>query len=279
MVIWQMMFSQQIVDTTKIWSIMEEYCQPWGTVYSTAYYKFRGDTLIEGNTYKNVWISNDEFHDNWDFFGAFIREVDNKVYYRNYSGDEGLIYDFNIEPGDSVVIDNPRGPGSMPLLFAGIDSVETNNGLRARWELTNDNYEISEYWIEGVGSKAGVINSSTGLFGSLCGLYYLLCESEDGETVYVNPEYNQCWMLTTGINEENNDKKIIVSVTDSNLEIVMPVNDVKTIFVSDISGNILYREVVNDKSISFPLSFFSNGIYLVTVKTSSYIQTRKIIIK
>ena len=74
---------------------MEEHCQPWGSTYSTDYFQFEEDTIINGFVYKKVWISEDETYQNWNFYSAFIREENNKVYYKHMFGEEGLIYDFN----------------------------------------------------------------------------------------------------------------------------------------------------------------------------------------
>ena len=136
--------SQEIVNTNKLWSIMSEHCQPWGSTYSTDFFMFDEDTIINDILYQKVWISEDENHEDWNFYGAFIREVDNRVYYRQMFGDEGLIYDFNLQLGDSVVVNNPRSIGEISLFLNAIDSVETENGYLERWTLVNNLYPDHE---------------------------------------------------------------------------------------------------------------------------------------
>lgn len=41
------LFSQEIVDPAKLWSNMEEHCQPWGSTYSTDFIRFDIDTIID----------------------------------------------------------------------------------------------------------------------------------------------------------------------------------------------------------------------------------------
>ncbi len=121
-------YSQEIVNPDKVWSIMEEHCQPWGSNYSTEFIRFDTDTIIDGTVYQKVWIAEDEYHQNWNFYGAFIREDEGLVYYRELFSEEVLIYNFNLEIGDSVVVDNPRAAGALTLVLAEIDSVLLENG-------------------------------------------------------------------------------------------------------------------------------------------------------
>ena len=187
--------AQEIVDNQKQWSILTGHCLPDYTTYTTTFFKFDEDTIIEGKLYQKVFISEDEYQEEWYFYGSFIREENKKVYLREYYGEEGLIYDFNLHLGDMVEVNNPRAISEVSLVLTEIDSVETSDGYRERWKLTNVEFMISEYWIEGIGSMNGVLNSSTEVFGGLCGTYILLCEEESGNTIYLNPEYEFCYYL------------------------------------------------------------------------------------
>gem|GEM_PF-623164 len=174
------LLSQEIVDVNKSWSIAQIHCQPWGNAYSTQFYRFEGDTIVDGVFYQKVMISLDANGDRWDFFGAFIREEEGRVYYRELFQEEGLIYDFNLQPGDTVQIDNSRGQEMVHLVLASVDSVAAENGVIEQWTLDCVEYPgNSETWLRGVGSMAGVINSGIDIFGGLCGLYVLLCSEED----------------------------------------------------------------------------------------------------
>ncbi len=261
-------YSQEIVNSTMIWSSMEEHCQPWGSTYSTDYFRFDSDTVIDDITYKRVWISEDEDHVEWNFYGAFIREENNKVYYRQMFGEEGLIYDFNLEIGDSVLVNNPRAVGEIWLFLDEIDSVETTEGMRERWKLMSNEYPNSEYWIRGIGSQTGVLNSSSGIFGGLCGLFTLLCQKEDGELLYLNPDYQSCYLYTTGQNEwERRYNPIVLSYNKSqrNVTVYVAGKSEKDIVLSSITGQIISNVTTSLESKTLSVLNSPSGIYIITV--------------
>jgi len=275
------LFSQEIVDPTKVWSNMEEHCQPWGSTFSTDFIRFDIDTIIDDQVYKKVWISEDEEQQEWNFYGAFIREEDGRIYYRQMFGEEGLIYDFNLEVGDSVLIDNPRSAGALTLFFTEIDSVEITNGYRERWKLVSNTYENPEYWIRGIGSQTGVINSSTGVYGGLCGLYTLLCQKVDNELVYQNSDIGSCFMITTAINDNYENQPQFSLSYDRNNKIVklqMENEQFRTITLSNITGNIIESKQTNGTLMSFNLSQHAIGLYVVTVVQSGSVYSQKFIV-
>ncbi len=273
--------SQEIVNPSKLWSSMEEHCQPWGSTYSTDYLRFESDTIIDDYTYKHVWISEDEDHEEWNFYGAFIREENNRVYYRQMFGEEGLIYDFNLELGDSVLIDNPRAVGAIWLFLAEVDSVETVEGMKERWRLISNEYPNSEYWIRGVGSRTGVLNSSSGIFGGLCGLYTLLCQKEDGELIYVNPEYQSCYLYTTGRDEGekiNDPIRLKYDKFQKSVTVIFSGNSEKEIILSNITGHT--KSSISNSLESTTLSLLNNpaGIYIITVLQDGNRYSKKFIL-
>lgn len=155
-----------------------------------------GDTLLDGLTYLKVWISGDSLSTNWRLTGDFLREdQDQKVWLRSVSEPEQLLYDFNLLPGDSIAV----GEGCTAYLID-IDTVELNNGaLRKRLHFMVQNgfeEDVIQYWIEGIGSTAGLLepwNSScyTDTGGGL------LCHFEDGLLVYpTNP--SSCFIVPVG---------------------------------------------------------------------------------
>ncbi len=272
--------SQEIVDSNKMWSSMEEHCQPWGSTYSTDYFRFDQDTLISDTIYKHVFISEDEDHENWNFYGAFIREEDNKVYYRKIFENEGLIYDFNLELGDSVLINNPQAVGEIYLQLAEIDSVDTYDGYKERWRLSSYKYPDSEYWIKGIGSETGVLNSSSGIFGGLCGLYTLLCQKYEDELVYMNPNYETCYLYVTGRDEvATEDYTFTLSYNSVKKSVIVNTggNENKEIILASLSGKILDQIQTSAKSTSLNIGNSSMAVYIISVKHRDRIYTKKFI--
>jgi len=260
---------------------MEEHCQPWGSTYSTDYFRFDKDTIINDTVYKKVWISEDENYEQWSFYGAMIREVDNRIYFRQLFGEEGLIYDFNMEIGDSVLIDNPRAVGEIFITLEEIDSVETEVGFSERWKLTSSEYPDAEYWIKGIGSETGVLNSSSGIFGGLCGLYTLLCEKENDELVYLNPDYNACFLYTTGheeLDDSGVDFRFQYNRNEKVLSLTMTENTNNTILLTDISGRIIRNYQSNSSIENISLLSAPPGVYIVSVLLSGKVSSQKFVI-
>ncbi len=275
-------YSQEIVNPTKLWSTMEEHCQPWGSTYSTDYIRFESDTVIDDNTYYRVWISEGEDHEHWNFYGAFIREENSKVYYRQMFEEEGLIYDFNLEMGDSVLVNNPRAVGEIWLVLDEIDSVATTEGMRERWRLISNEYPNYEYWIRGIGSQTSVLNSSSGIFGGLCGLYKLLCQKENDELVYLNPDYHSCYLYTTGHSEwDERDNIIVVSYNKSQGNVTVDVSgeSEKDIILTNITGQIISKVTTTLESTTLSVFNSPSGIYIITVIQNGNKYSQKFILQ
>jgi hypothetical protein len=191
---------------------------------------------------------------------------------REYYGEEGLIYDFNMHLGDMVEVNNSRAISEVLLVLTEIDSVETSDGYRERWRLTNDEFMISEYWIEGIGSMGGVLNSSTEVFGGLCGTYILLCEEESGSTIYLNPEYEFCYYLLlddaaeTEVQEHSFD--IIYRPTNQVVELVFYERENRNIHLTDINGRKISRVQSAENNVRLSLMESSKGLYIISVVQS-----------
>ena len=275
--------TQEIVDSEKLWSILTGHCQPEYTTYTTSFFKFDNDTIIDGKLYQMVFISEDEFQEEWFFYGSFIREENKKVYYREYYGEEGLIYNFNLQLGDTVVLNNPRAASEVSLILSEIDSVETTDGYRERWKLTNDEFEIPEYWIEGIGSMAGVINSTTEVFGGLCGTYILLCEEENENTIYQNPQYEYCYYLLL---DNDNDIEVTEEIFNviyrqsvKQIDIVFNTNEERLVVITNIRGQMVSKLQSTDTHLSFSLSNKNTGLYIiVAIQNNGKAVSKKIMV-
>ncbi len=261
---------------------MQEHCQPWGNNYSTDHFRFAEDTLINDTLYKRVFTADDEFYEEWFFYGAFIREENKKVFYREMFGSEGLIYDFNLEIGDSCIINNPRSVSEIKLTLTAIDSVETSDGYRKRWRLDNDFYPNPEYWYEGIGSDAGVINSSTGIFGGLCGSYTMLCEKENDVVIYQNPFYETCYYLLLDSEEQQaaaeHDFQLIYNSQTQSVTLGFDHATQKQVFISDMSGRMLHHSASNQQLLDISLSGNISGLYVVRVIVEGKASSKKFMV-
>lgn len=277
------MISQEIVDANKLWSIANIHCQPWGNAYSTFFYKFEGDTVVQDTAYQKVMISTDELHENWDFFGAFIREENGQVFYRELYQEEGLIYDFSLQIGDTVLVNNTRALEAIHLVLNQVDSVPAQSGYVERWQLSCVEYpDQTETWIRGIGSMAGVMNSSVDIFGGLCGLYVLLCSSDFGNTVYQNPEFESCWLVITDIGDREvatTTPKIYISEINRQIVVETWLPEESTITFIHLNGQIIDQFTTHNQRFTLPISDRYRGFMLVSVTQGKEVTTQKLFVR
>lgn len=119
---------------------------------------------------------------------GYLREdtLSRKVYfYDHYEDEEGLLYDFGIEEGESVTINNcftDIGPATMQCTQ--IDSTLLNGEYKKVFLFGNIT------WIEGIGSLYGLLFSE--ISSPPGGGNELLCCSYNDVQLYQNEIYNTC---------------------------------------------------------------------------------------
>ena len=147
--------------------------------YFTEIQSIRDDIVLDGVDYKLVWT--ESVHQSKGIAGA-VREENKKVYFRRYLDqsyeDEVLLYDFNLAVGDTVTV----GQYGETLMLMEVSEVEVNGAMRRKYGFGDPNdgvspySEIYEYWIEGVGSNYGFLNSG---YESWVGSFVHLLRSEE----------------------------------------------------------------------------------------------------
>jgi hypothetical protein len=193
--------AQSFIDEIKQWNIVSRLFET--TNYYTSIYQFSGDSALNGKTYHKLYESTDSIQANWRL-NSLWRENNESVYtYNDLSSADDLIYDFNINVGDTFEV--------IDFLRMKVDSVGFKNWgetVRKCWYFSKlGGYSpISTVWIDGIGQMGYFIRPTemdiTGAFVEL------LCFHEKGNLVYQNPQYNDCY-INTSISAQN------ISITDS----------------------------------------------------------------
>ena len=176
------------------WNVVYMASMNYPNDYFTETQSIRDNITLDGVDYKLVW--KEDVYDSKRIAGA-VREEDKRVYYRMYwqqsYQNEVLLYDFNLTVGDTVSV----GWSDYRL----ISEVEVDGTMRrqlglGRYSVGYPPTEVDEYWIEGVGSTFGFLNSgSEGLGGAFI---YLLCYHENGNLVWDNEAFDDCVMNSDG---------------------------------------------------------------------------------
>ncbi len=265
------MFNNGFIPPPIFW-----YTNYWETSYS-------GDTTIDNREYKKIErIEYDIFCLNTvvngpDYRGA-IRDdtINQKVFYVPIGQtNEELIYDFNLESGDTLI---SYLDWSQPLIVDFVDSVLISNEYHKRIVFQYYEAEI----IEGIGSRTGLLEPLIAFErGSyLCALYV--------DTTFIFPGY-PCNMsatdtcLTVNIESQFNDSEFSI----------FP-NPAKDLFQIKISSELLLRSPrlniisnlgktckslrLTDEITKINLNELNSGLYIVNFYTDKKLISSKILI-
>lgn len=158
----------------------------WSLIGSTTYwYNDIGDTTINNVIYRK-WQFNSETESR---LGVLIREdtLERKVYtYDTWNEKEDLLYDFSLYLKEEYVL-----PNGISYLVSDIDSIETCQGMRARWHF--DGPGPGFVVVESIGSLEGLrspyyANISDPVGSTLC--IFNKCEKMFGDDCSPHPRWN-----------------------------------------------------------------------------------------
>lgn len=187
---------QSFVDNKNIWNVKEGYYNSSVTFI----YHYDGDSLFNDILYKKMYYWFDSTFSE-RYFAGLLREEEPKVWYvPPYVDQEGLLYDFSLNVGDTVDVismfcwEYPE----YGLVCQAMDSIQLETGeYRKRWIFEGWSEEI---WVEGVGSLYGPVHSR--VYNCIFDYYVeLLCLYHDDILLYSNPWFEFCYINTLSIPE------------------------------------------------------------------------------
>ena len=219
----------------------------------------------------------EEFPVTWYLFGFMREDSTRKVWLKiNPFESEYLMYDFSAGEGDSVQVGMYEFPAT--LILDSITGVDINETERQKyWFTCVEQPDYQETWVEGIGSDKGIVWSGSAFL--VGGFYRLLCLSINGELIYMNPDYEGCYIKTVGINEHKTGSVEFYPVpARDRLFIKVPGNvHIQTIIITDMTG-IIIKEF-NGERTRLDVSALSEGIYLLKVKYKEGVAVEKILIR
>lgn len=259
----------------------------------TYYLSIDGDTTINGNAFKMLYQSSDSlFVENSVLY--YIRDGrKGEVFITNNAMEESLLFDFNLEAGDTMTIhiENIDMPNNIFILVDSIGIITLNDGkeYKAQYIYYCDDYEKedllkfkqtykSDIWVEGIGAlKYGFIPPVT-ITGGNDGKV-LLCHSFNNELVYQNPEYNTCEMRTS-IKESLSSPILIKVITLGNglLQLNTEGSISGTLSLFDINGRKLSDNIQVNGSTQVQTHHIGLHIFRFTNKKGQ-VQTGKVMVR
>ena len=272
-------FSQDsfpLIEENKTWnviSVIRTGSYPGDTTFSTLTYQFYGDTIIESLTYKKLYRSNEANPLNWTL-DSFMRENDKKVWYKHFSDDnEILMYDYSLEVGDSIL--DYSGTTYLIIDSTGYETIGQDE--RKKYYLSSidmpDYYH--ETWIDGIGSNKGICWAGSVLL--VGGWSWFLCLSENGELVYMNPNYNSCYLITEITETELPNINIYPNPSGEKMRIDYNRSfSIESIMVTNINGQLI--KTFDSKKSELDISDIPSGLYFLKISFENGSLTKKIII-
>lgn len=134
-----------------------------------------------------------KFKDPFPMSGAdtvYVREdINERKVYRHQDDGDVLIYDFSLEQGDNITLNNIE-------FVAAVDEIECNDGNRKRIILSSvqqyNGHTLTQTWIEGVGTTAHPFYPARNMYNVMSSgggtVYTTRCGFQNNEHVYGNPD-------------------------------------------------------------------------------------------
>ncbi|MCD4730903.1 MAG: T9SS type A sorting domain-containing protein, partial [Bacteroidales bacterium] len=192
----------------------------------------------------------------------------------NLANEVGLAYDFDANVGDTLLIDNPFAFYPFQAEVIEIDSIyiEPANEYRKRIKLLGPYGFVPEYWIEGIGSNAGIVYSGCQM-GQLTGsaMYTLLCYYESDELIYKNQYFPLCFYPIVNIEkiiDETYNFFVFPNPVSgiSQLSIQYPENRKLKIIIFNSTGNIVNEfKASSPGEVKIDSDDYPKGIYFYQV--------------
>jgi hypothetical protein len=137
------------------------------------------------------------------------------------------------------------------------------------------NPDYHETWIEGLGSDKGIIYSGSALL--VGGWVYLLCVHKDDDLIYINPNFDDCYIITN-IHEINRKSIQVYPNPVKNILTIINPNRIKFKSISMI-GLVGQKIQFDPKSSLLDISFLPAGLYLLKLSFDNDEMILKIVVE
>jgi hypothetical protein len=191
------------------------------------------------------------------------------------------MYDFNLQTGDTFRFDN-----SFFWQYYVVDNVDSVTLLSGEKRKRISFGAGAEQWIEGIGSSSGLFNVFLGAF-VLDMSSSLLCFHENGIKKYEDPNFQNCFFSSVGIQENNSLENFQISPnpaqTNCFINFNLPQTDLLKIQLLSNSGQILkslaetnYLSGAN--IIELKVDDLAAGFYILKIQGQKHLANKKLLI-
>jgi hypothetical protein len=261
-----------LVDTNKVWSVVECSCCCY-----TTFYKFKGDTTFGVYHYKKLYATGDStLMNGWVYQNAMREDTIGKVYFY-YESNDVLYYDFTLNKNDTATI-----LGNDKVVIDSIDTVTLlDNEKRKQLFISSIWGNLCEdQWIEGIGSLDGLTDVG---FCDIDDGSFLLCFIENDTLKFHENGYSStCYYTAVGIKEIKNSGNLISispNPASSEIQVISNQSSVVGIDVYNMLGEKVYTSPITDNRspITVNIASLPSGMYFAEIKTEKGATVRKFV--
>ena len=266
------------------WNIY--YTGSWHICDEEFAYTLSGDTIVGNLTYHKIEApyvlrhgTCPQIHPS-GYNGAFREDTSARqvFYLPPDSTIEELLYDFNLQVGDSV-------PGFIrfncftpTLAILSIDSILIGTDYRKRW-LTGHAipYHPYNYIIEGIGFQTGLLQQCPD-YGTDAAFYTLSCFQHNGITLYPDTNTNCMIINSTKIEKSISNPEVYPNPFKNFLIVKSESNETYEIILYDIAMKKLQHHTF-DQTVNLNTGSFAKGIYIYEIRNPEGLISRGKVIK
>ena len=242
------------------------------------------DTIINSITYKKLYKFTDiEFSPNTaEYYGGLRENTQKQVFYKgpHSYNNEILLYDFSLSVGDTFSMAVPLDTAIFEI--ASIDTINYNGVPRRKFTIKLLPYPIGDIiagiWIEGIGNYEGILSFPRNYAADNWSV--TRCYIHNGDLLYSNYSHggNDCITPLMGVESIIEDNSITIYPNPTSSEVnISSENIINSIEIFNSLGQRVYYSVVNSIEKVIDISSFTNGVYILGVKTDNGVIRKKII--
>ena len=143
--------------------------------YTNYYMYIQGDTIIDDQPMKNYYMGvYQEGKEDYPYKGS-LYETDGKVYLHNVNGETKLYYDFTLHVGDKATI----GTTDIEVVDEFEIEAQGQKHRTLRIAYVRGGYRYEELWVEGIGTRYGLLNLIYGKAGGSESPEFRYCQLEE----------------------------------------------------------------------------------------------------
>jgi len=259
------------------------------------------DTIIHKLEYHKLYCSFDTVFTEDELCGG-LREEDKRVYYYSMKclGEEHgeilnapipvdseiILYDFNLQSGDTITSDVFRLRGYInKMIVSDFDSILVGGRYRKQYNFVTEYGTLFtfEHWVEGVGNLHGLLSDTGGIPTSNWNSW-LICMIEGDEVLYHDSQFGSCYNENTNsvqLLENKSGIKATPNPAGSKLKVDFGDNNYQRLILSDLSGRPVRQYLVDGlKTLTIEREGLTKGTYLLSAyDRAGSLQTLKILLK